>query len=191
MYMSITIFHPQSLSPPPPALDNAVITLLDSNSEKTVILNSLNTINKIKINEFKVSNPHAEKYRRIPKTNKAFSDKIQNIKGGEEIMLALGLQVVSSDYTLSPTSDAWSNLIASKTKLDKFLVKLQQSSSSSETPQKVSASELSSDSSDNSGPNSESTLVALQQVLSTLALQQSSCSTNSESSEKDSSEKNF
>ena len=179
---STTIFQQPSVSSL--AFDNAMIILLDNNNDQTVIENALNIINKIIMNI--ISNPHSDKYRKISKTNKAFSEKIQNVKGGEEIMLALGFQIVSNDYILHPTSDAWNNLIASKTKLDKFLMKLQQSSSSSssssspESPKKVSSStELKSNSNnDDNDTNNESALLALQQMLSILALQQNDNNNN-------------
>jgi len=175
---STTIFQQPSVSSL--AFDNAMIILLDNNNDQTVIENALNIINKIIMNI--ISNPHSDKYRKISKTNKAFSEKIQNVKGGEEIMLALGFQIVSNDYILHPTSDAWNNLIASKTKLDKFLMKLQQSSSSSspESPKKVSSStELKSNSNnDDNDTNNESALLALQQMLSILALQQNDDNNN-------------
>ena len=71
-------------------------------------------------------------------------------------MRSLSFQTVGDDYILQPSMQAWDNLIASKTKLDKFAIKLQQQSSSSST-------------NDN---DNDKTLVALQQMLSLLALQQ-------------------
>ena len=118
-------------------------------------------------------NPHNDKYRKISKTNKAFSQKVQAVRGGEELMRSLSFQTVGDDYILQPSMQAWDNLIASKTKLDKFAIKLQQqSSSSSTTPTKVNATQDPQKLSSTNDNDNDKTLVALQQMLSLLALQQ-------------------
>ena len=120
-----------------------------------------------------ISNPHNDKYRKISKTNKTFSQKVQAVTGGEELMRSLNFQTVGDDYILQPSMQAWDNLIASKTKLDKFALKLQQQSSSSSTsPTKVEAKQDPEKLSSTNDNDNDKTLVALQQMLSLLALQQ-------------------
>jgi len=128
-----------------------------------------------------ISNPHNDKYRKISKTNKTFSQKVQAVRGGEELMRSLSFQTVGDDYILQPSAAAWDNLIASKTKLDRFAQKLQQqsssSSSSSTSPTKIDGTQdpqKISSTNDNNDDNNDKTLVALQQMLSLLALQQNS-----------------
>lgn len=167
---------PSSVFTPPasvfnPAFDEAMFLLLDSNTDTSVIENVINIINKIIMNI--ISNPHNDKYRKISKTNKTFSQKVQAVRGGEELMRSLSFQTVGDDYILQPSMQAWDNLIASKTKLDKFALKLQQQSSSSSTsPTKVEAKQDPEKLSSTNDNDNDKTLVALQQMLSLLALQQ-------------------
>ena len=173
---------PSSIFNPPPInnqqFDNAMYILLENNNDKNIIENTVNLINKIIINI--INNPHNEKYRKISKSNKTFTDKIYTVTGGIDIMTALNFQPIGDDYVMTPSADAWNNLIASKTKLDRFVQKLQLSSSSSSTSSssssssssKVAASTQESQKVSSTDTNNDTTLLALQQMLSILALQQ-------------------
>ena len=71
--------------------------------------------------------PMEEKYRRLNRTNAAFSKKLGDLNGGNNCMMALGFHLERDEWVLIPSADAWDNLMACKTKLERFANKLNQS----------------------------------------------------------------
>jgi hypothetical protein len=101
--------------------DQAMYMLL-GNSED-VVKNAITILGKIVGNI--IANPMEEKYRKLPRTNKAFSSKVGNVNGGNQCMTALGFQLRGDDWILEPNPVAWDNLVACQGKIQKFLVKLE------------------------------------------------------------------
>lgn len=152
--------------------DEAMFILLQ-NSEDAVLA-AVQLLNTISSNILK--NPMDEKYRKLNRTKKAFSSKIGSVSGGDRVMVALGFQLVADDWILFPTAEAWENLLACQTKLDRFAVKLSiASSENSEITATAPKEEAALAQKDSSGSTLEENLnpmnIALVQQLLALAMQ--------------------
>jgi len=102
----------------------AMFALLESSED--IVKNALGLLAKIIANI--VSNPMEEKFRRIGRNNAAFSKKLGAVPGGTSCMEALGFRLVQDDWILDANAEAWDNLVACQTKLNRFNDNLQQSS---------------------------------------------------------------
>ena len=100
--------------------DNGMMLLL-SNSDD-VVLAAVTLLLKVSSNI--IANPMEEKYRRLNQTNPAFKKKVGDISGGSNCMIGLGFRLEGDEWVLFPTSSAWDVLIACKSKLEKFLKKM-------------------------------------------------------------------
>jgi len=73
-----------------------------------------------------VAHPMEDKYRRLNRTNAAFSKKVGAVPGGASCMAALGFHLEGDEWVLVPSAEAWENLVACKNKLERFATKLSQ-----------------------------------------------------------------
>ena len=71
-----------------------------------------------------ISHPLDDKYRRLNRSNAAFSKKIGSLHGGSASMLALGFQLIGEDWVLVPNSEAWNNIVSCHKKLERFLQRI-------------------------------------------------------------------
>ena len=119
-------------------------------------------------------NPMEEKYRRLNRTNAAFSKKLGDLKGGNNCMMALGFHLERDEWVLIPSADAWDNLMACKTKLERFSHKLNQSiggvPATGAVP--VAAPSTTSSTQPPQPPIDPANLLIVQQLLQTMQLQQ-------------------
>ena len=101
--------------------DTAMFELLQ-NSDETVVQAAVTILLKVISNI--ILHPLEEKYRKLNKTNAAFSKKVGSISGGSSCMIALGFQIMGDEWVLVPSADAWENITSCKTKLEKFAKRL-------------------------------------------------------------------
>jgi hypothetical protein len=80
--------------------DSAMRDLLNLNTDETVIKTTVNLLLKVISNI--ISNPLDAKYRRLNRTNAAFSKKVGSVTGGNNCMTALGFQVEGEEWVLTP-----------------------------------------------------------------------------------------
>ena len=71
-----------------------------------------------------ISHPLDDKYRRLSRSNAAFSKKVGSLNGGPTSMLALGFQLIGDDWVLLPNSEAWNNIVSCHKKLERFLQRI-------------------------------------------------------------------
>ena len=108
------IFRP---NPTTTQFDNAMFELLQ-NPDESVILAAVTILLKVISNI--IQSPSEEKYRRLNRTNAAFSKKVGSITGGSSCMMALGFQLVGDEWVLVPSAEAWEIITSCKFKLEKF-----------------------------------------------------------------------
>ena len=164
------------LTPSIAKFDNAMFELLQ-NSDESVVQAAVSVLLKVISNI--ISQPSIEKYRKLSRTNAAFTKKVGNVGGGSQCMIALGFQLVGDDWVLVPSAEAWENITLCKAKLEKFSLKLsaQMLSSSGNIVQTVSAESTTLSSTPVSqDPQTAGSLSpqAMQQFLQSLAVMQTS-----------------
>jgi hypothetical protein len=121
-----------------------------------------------------------EKYRRLSRTNAAFSKKVGSLKGGSNCMMALGFSLEGDEWVLTPSAQAWENLMACKGKLERFAHKLNQTLGSEKTtaipaaaPAIPAAAPAVAATSSPPVPSIDpANLVLMQQLLQTMQMQQ-------------------
>ncbi len=101
--------------------DDAMRILL--NNSETVVEEAVQLLLKIVSNITK--NPSEDKYRKLSNTNATFSKKVGTVNGGTQCMEGIGFILQGSDWILYPSADAWELLVKCKSKLEKFLNKIQ------------------------------------------------------------------
>ena len=118
--------------------------------------------------------PMEEKYRRLNRTNAAFSKKVGDLNGGNNCMMALGFHLERDEWVLIPSADAWDNLMACKTKLERFANKLNQSLDGGAPPGAVpvAAPSTAASSLPPQSPTDPANILLIQQLLQTMQLQQ-------------------
>jgi hypothetical protein len=124
---SVIVMKVVSTLPPPlpplkqtPVFDNAMTMLLGNEVE--IVQNAISVLIKVASNI--VNNPMEQKYRQVPSKNATFHKKVGSPAGGNECMKGLGFMLESDNWVLTPTADAWENLIACREKLERFAKKL-------------------------------------------------------------------
>ena len=85
---------------------------------------ALNTISKILSNI--ISNPNEEKYRKVKRSNPAFTKRLGRLTNSHDAMTSIGfLSTKSSDgndeYSLVPNAEAWTKLTACKKFIDEMI----------------------------------------------------------------------
>jgi hypothetical protein len=80
--------------------DLAMRDLLSSNTDEIVVKTTVSLLLKVISNI--ISNPLDAKYRRLNRTNAAFSKKVGSVTGGNNCMIALGFQVEGEEWVLTP-----------------------------------------------------------------------------------------
>lgn len=128
--------------------------------------------------------PMEEKYRRLNRTNAAFSKKVGSLKGGSNCMLALGFSLEGDEWVLIPNAQAWENMMACKGKLERFANKLNQTLGTAERNTAVipaaapAIPAAAAASSPPQAPIDPANLLVMQQLLQTMQLQQQQQSTS-------------
>jgi len=107
-----------------------------------------------------VAHPMEDKYRRLNRTNAAFSKKVGAVPGGASCMAALGFHLEGDEWVLVPSAEAWENLVACKNKLERFATKLSQVAVGADAAATLSSSSSSSSSSSASSASSSSSSAA-------------------------------
>lgn len=151
-------------SHPTVQFDNAMFELLqcpDESAVQAAIFLLLKIISNI------ISHPLEEKYRRLNRSNAAFSKKIGSLNGGPASMLALGFNQIGDDWVLVPNSEAWNNIVSCHKKLEKFSQRISdmQTKSGSTAPAETTVPKISDASDSKISPNPQ----AMQQFLFSLA----------------------
>jgi hypothetical protein len=124
--------------------------------------------------------PMEEKYRRLSRTNAAFSKKVGSLAGGSNCMMALGFSLEGDEWVLTPSAQAWENLMACKGKLERFAHKLNQTLGSEKTAATPAAAPtipaaapaVAATSSPPVPPVDPANLILMQQLLHTMQQQQ-------------------
>lgn len=144
--------------------DNAMFELLKSPDESAVEA-AITLLLKIVSNI--ISHPLDDKYRRLNRSNVAFSKKIGSLNGGSASMLALGFQLIGEDWILVPNSEAWNNIVSCHKKLEKFSQRISdlQTKSGCTVPAETTVPKISDVSDSKISPNPQ----AMQQFLFSLA----------------------
>ena len=67
--------------------------------------------------------PHEEKYRKVKRSNAAFSKRLGSVAGGHDAMVAVGFAVIKDGeeefYTLQASAEAWEKLVSSKSQVQR------------------------------------------------------------------------
>mmetsp|Transcript_52493 Transcript_52493/g.127103 ORF Transcript_52493/g.127103 Transcript_52493/m.127103 type:complete len:475 (-) Transcript_52493:2173-3597(-) len=67
--------------------------------------------------------PHEEKYRKVKRSNAAFSKRLGSVTGGHDAMAAVGFSVIKDGeeefYTLNASAEAWEKLLSSKSQVQR------------------------------------------------------------------------
>mmetsp|Transcript_52491 Transcript_52491/g.127094 ORF Transcript_52491/g.127094 Transcript_52491/m.127094 type:complete len:470 (-) Transcript_52491:2169-3578(-) len=67
--------------------------------------------------------PHEEKYRKVKRSNAAFSKRLGSVTGGHDAMAAVGFSVIKDGeeefYTLQASAEAWEKLLSSKSQVQR------------------------------------------------------------------------
>ena len=144
--------------------DNAMFELLKSPDESAVEA-AITLLLKIVSNI--ISHPLDDKYRRLNRSNVAFSKKIGSLNGGSASMLALGFQLIGEDWILVPNSEAWNNIVSCHKKLERFLHRINDQHTKTESNLQAESPSLKSSQTDEikSSPDPQ----AMQQFLFSLA----------------------
>jgi ubiquilin len=82
--------------------DTAMRDLLNQNTDETVVKTTVSLLLKVISNI--ISNPLDAKYRRLNRTNAAFSKKVGSVTGGNNCMIALGFQIEGEEWVLTPNA---------------------------------------------------------------------------------------
>lgn len=137
-----------------------------------LVQNAVTVLLKIATNV--AMHPMEEKYRRLNRTNAAFSKKLGDLRGGNNCMIALGFHLERDEWVLIPSADAWDNLMACKTKLERFSQKLNQSIGEVPTTGAIPSAAPSTTSSTQppQPPIDPTNILIVQQLLQTMQLQQ-------------------
>ena len=124
--------QPQQLQPRVTTVqfDAAMMELLQN--QEGVVKDAVGVLAKVSGNI--VAHPMEDKYRRLNRTNAAFSKKVGAVPGGASCMTALGFHLEGDEWVLVPSADAWENLVACKNKLERFVAKLSQMAVGPELP---------------------------------------------------------
>lgn len=112
---------PIRIVPSTAKFDKAMFELLQ-NSDEAVVQAAVSVLLKVITNI--ILQPSIEKYRRLSRTNAAFTKKVGNVGGGSNCMIALGFQLIGDEWVLVPCAEAWENITSCKAKLEKFSQKL-------------------------------------------------------------------
>lgn len=144
--------------------DNAMFELLrcpDESAVEAAVTLLLKIVSNI------ISHPLDDKYRRLNRSNLAFSKKIGSLNGGSASMLALGFQLIGEDWVLVPNSEAWNNIVSCHKKLERFLqrIKDQHTKTESNLQAENPSSKISQTDETKSSPDPQ----AMQQFLFSLA----------------------
>jgi hypothetical protein len=107
-----------------------ILPLASTQAAATVLLKIISNI---------TLHPVEEKYRRLNRTNQAFSKKVGTVAGGVDCMIALGFHLEGDEFVLIPNAEAWDNIVACKNKLEKFVKRLDSQASSSRVSLPVAA----------------------------------------------------
>ena len=105
---------------PSQAFDMAMHMLL--NNEEGKVREAVGLL--VKITNNIVANPMQEKYRKMKASNATFTSKLGSLPGGNNVMMALGFTLTAEEWVLTPSEQAWNNLVACQTKLQAFNSKL-------------------------------------------------------------------
>ena len=142
------------------AFDMAMHMLLNNEEEKVRAAVSL----LLKITNNIVANPMEEKYRKMKGTSATFTSKLGSLPGGTNIMQALGFTLISEEWVLTPSEQAWNNLVACQAKLQAFSTKLTSHNTSGTSPPTTGAVTGSSSSSASVNQDNVLLMAMLQQM---------------------------
>jgi len=110
-----------------PLFDSAMHEMLAHNGENlSGVQACIGTL--VKICENIITQPMAEKFRRVPSNNTTFKARVGQLQGGASAMRGLGFMLndATADWTLVPSTEAWENLVACFGKMSRFQRRLTQ-----------------------------------------------------------------